>query len=321
MNIKTIRIMISIGLLIGFFNIQAQNVVQMVNQVVPPYSPYLSDYTGHDNRIILLLTNNEIRESVDISLAGTLEGDNGVSIEIPVDYRPPAPITLGPRETIRLTGLRLADYFNEQSLRVSGVEQSELFYGSGLPEGNYTLCLRAIDYNTGRFLSMPTMGCGFLQIRNLEPPTILQPFCGDTIAAVRPQNLFFNWTIPPGANPSNTEYLFRIVEMEEGILNPNQAIDAAPEIAFFEKVLNINTYQYSLADPPLIDGRSYAFRVTARARTDRSSRTNQEIRFRNNGRSEVCYFTYGNERTIDVSGDPKGDGIVEDPDVIVLVDR
>jgi len=172
--------------------VQAQNVITMATQVIPPYSPYLSDYTSYNNRLVLMLSNNVTNATQEIRLVGELTGSNGVSLSIPLSYIPPQPITLFPRQTLRLTGHQLSDYINENAVQLTGITQQELTIGNGLPEGNYQLCLRAVDYRTGRFLSMPEpMGCAYFTITHLEPPFVVQPACGEMMAQTRPQNIFF----------------------------------------------------------------------------------------------------------------------------------
>src|SRR5690606_10954683 len=81
------------------------------------------------------------------------------------------------------------------------------------------------------------------------------------------------------------------------------------------KTVRINSYLYSLADPILEEGNTYAFRVTARASRAAGS---APLNFRNNGHSEVCTFEYGRKKRKDnpqVHGladvDRQGPGVVK----------
>jgi len=66
--------------------------------------------------------------------------------------------------------------------------------------------------------------------------------------------------------------------------NLNDIVLSQPPV--FRITTSQSLYVYSVADPPLVQGLEYVWRVQARDRDGRDD-------FRNNGYSEVCTFTYG----------------------------
>ncbi|RDK87349.1 hypothetical protein [Marinirhabdus gelatinilytica] len=282
---KNIQALILFGVVtLGY----AQNDIQVITQVLPPYSPYFSDYVSYENRLVIQF-NNTTSVPKEIRLTATIIGDNGVSMVLAPSFVPPSPILVPPLGMTRLTGIQLQDYWNINAWQVSGVTASEIIIGNGLPEGNYELCIRALDFATGQPLSLPApSGCSFFNINSIEPPIILQPMCGEIVNTGAPQNLLFSWSIPAGANPSQIEYELVIMEVFNN-MDPNQLFLSSGTPPFFQKIIPVNVYNYTLADPPLEKGRTYAFRVTALNKPGNP----RPLNFRNGGSSEVCTFIYG----------------------------
>jgi hypothetical protein len=279
-------LIISFTLLLSVGNmLQAQNLIQITPTLLPPYSPYFSDYLIYENKTTIVITGpNAITR--EFFLRGTVTGDNGVSISTKVGFKPTQPLRFTNGPTLILKGSDIEEYLNWQNVNVFGIDLPKVAQGDGLPEGNYTICLRAFDYNTGEALSQDAPnGCVTISIRNIEPPIINLPRCGSNITPNVAQNIVFSWNPPPGA-PANTRYLLKVAEMTPGFTNYNDALNTLTTPAFYEKEIFTSTYAYTLADAPLTVGKTYAFKVVA-------FDPNNKINFRNGGESEVCYFIYG----------------------------
>src|SRR5689334_10911731 len=65
----------------------AQSVNINVN-IIPPYSPYYSDYAGPNASKVLLILQNLTNTTKTIKLTGQLEGDNGIRISTKSNYVP-----------------------------------------------------------------------------------------------------------------------------------------------------------------------------------------------------------------------------------------
>ena len=284
--------------------VQAQT-VRVTVVPLPPYSTHLSDYVDQPNRLLVTLSNSG-RTAVSLQLAGSITGDNGVSARTKPGAHSTRPVTLDPLQTRRLDADELGLLFDENMLAYTGVSAQEIVRGNGLPEGTYTICVQALDYATGRLLSAgEPVGCSRpFSLRSLEAPYIIKPQPDETVRANSPQNLIFSWSRPAGA-PVTTEYELRIVEMSDPRRNPNDAFLAGTVPPLFERtVTGAPVLLYGPGEPALIQGRRYAFAVTARDPRNRTV-------FRNNGRSEVQSFVYGAGTTAPstpVAGPVRGHG-------------
>jgi TANFOR domain-containing protein len=250
----------------------------------PPFTPDLETYLYKLNATLTSATSRRVR------LFLTISGDNGVAIRSRQGTITPDFISLQAALPYTLSSIDLEPYFQLSNLEFTGIS-AQAIQASGLPEGNYRFCLRALDA-AGNFISGDDpMGCSNLvTIRLMEPPQLITPKCGDTVKAGQGQMPIFSWTPPPGAAPGLI-YTLRIVEMVDPNKNPNDAMLSATTPAFFEEtIMGATTFLYGPGQPVLEPGRKYAWQVIAGLGTgpDLGDRSKD---FRNMGRSEVCWFT------------------------------
>ncbi len=270
--------------------------VNVTSQVLPPYSTYLPDYLNSPNRVLVTLLSFS---NVNVKLKITLTGDNGISVATSDSYRPVSPIALQAYQQRMLTGIDLKTYLDVNSIVVSGINKNDLFRGSGIPEGNYTLCVQVLDYNTGAALSQPApIGCSnTFQILQILPPQLVTPRCDDVITQSNVQNIVFTWLPSPGARP-NAQYKLKIVEIIPSNRNPNEAMNSATTPVFFETITNIPSFVYGPAQPKLRTDRKYAWRVTLLASEIRGGVASNDVQnIQNKGNSEVCVFQVNNNTT------------------------
>lgn len=280
----------------------AQNTITVNTQVIPPYSPYLSDYVSVENKVVITLTNTSPSPQ-NVRLIGRIEGGNNVVITIPQNYQPPQGIQLAPGQSRPLMGGELAEYLNPDVLQFQGISKAEVVQGNGLPEGDYSFCVQAVDYANGTALSMPApMGCAYFSITHFEVPEILQPECNAAAQATSPQNLLLSWTLPAGAPAQHVEYVVTMTEMYPQETDPNQAILAATDPPFFSTVTLSNSFLYGPDAPPLEVGKKYAWRVTARGRQGSPA-----LLFKNNGHSVACSFVWQQGQGGQGEGEEEGD--------------
>jgi hypothetical protein len=192
-----------------------------------------------------------------------------------------------------MTRSNVEDVFDANHLLFEGITKNHLLYGPGLPEGEYTLCLRAYDYNTNQPLSAEDpQGCSnSFTVTNVEPPEILQPVCGEEVMSTTPQAIIFSWTRPPGI-PLNAQYNLKIIEVLPGTRNQDNAIQTANNPVFFSKDFLINTYLLGPLDQQLVPGNKYVVVVTV---FDPAHNVN----FRNNGMSPSCSFNYVKDLSVE----------------------
>jgi hypothetical protein len=178
-----------------------------------------------------------------------------------------------------LTNVELGPYFEFQNLQ--GINPNQ--YAQPLPEGVYTISFEVYDFATNKKLSKKSSVTTVI-FQN-EPPFLNLPANKAGIVEQNIQNIIFNWT-PRSINVSNVEYEFSLVE----IWNTNTPIQNAFAYStpLFTTTTRNTTVQYSIAEPQLIPGRTYAWRVKAKALIGA-----EEIGvFKNNGYSEIFSFKY-----------------------------
>ena len=258
--------------------------------IAPPYPIRLSDYTDFDSQIFIDVVNNN-NEAFEIVFIGSLTNDNrGIRIETDPNSLARNCIMIEPGLN-RLTGEDLRDVFNPNHLKTSGLSLNQIRADQALPEGNYSLCLRAFDCDLSRALSpQPEMliGCTDFEVAYVDPPFITAPECGVSISEDL-TSITFNWIfVPPAGGNGETQFKLRIVEIDPPGRNPFDVMNSATAPFLFESE-ELFTTTYNLlpdADVLLEEGKPYAFQVFAFDPTD-------EIQFKNNGASEVCHFVYG----------------------------
>jgi TANFOR domain-containing protein len=271
-------------------NLEAQNYpVQATIQLTPPYSLYLEDYVGDNNRLSLLVFLKDLnRAEYRVRFRFSMEG-NGLSISTNPTYLPP-PTSLQGGIPLALSGPELAEYFNPFNLVFTGITRQEFQKTGRLPEGPYRICFQVLDYNLG--VPVSNLSCNMTWLILNDPPLINLPVNNAKLRATDPQNVVFQWTPRHTGSPNaafSTEYYFRMVEVWPPDRNPFDALNTGTP--FFETVTLQSAIIYSLADPPLVPGRRYAFRVQARQKDGSIGRD----LFKNAGYSEVFTFVYGDE--------------------------
>jgi TANFOR domain-containing protein len=284
------KLIVTLVLIMAGPCVRSQNYpIQATLQISPPYSLYLQDYVSENNRLLLMVLMKDLnRSEYRVRFRFSLEG-NGVSIVTNPNYLPP-PVILQGGVPLALSGPELADYFNPFNLTFSGITRQEFQKAGRLPAGPYRICVEVIDYNIA--VAVSNQSCYLTWLVLNDPPLINLPFNNTKVRATDPQNLVFQWTPRHTASPNaafSTEYYFRMVEVWPAERNPFDALNVGTPL--FETVTTQTTLIYSLADPPLVPGRRYAFRVQARQSDGGVARD----LFKNSGYSEVYTFIYGDE--------------------------
>lgn len=288
-KIRSVAVIAAIIMLFTGMLASAQSVNVTVN-VIPPYSPYYADYSGSNASKVLMVIQNTTASAVNIMLSGKLEGTtNGVLISTRDNFKPLTPITLGPFEVKQLNGTALKDVFDLNNPNVVGVDKGKLMLTSRLPEGDYSLCIKAVNYADGKLLSTPGTGCAYISVLYPNPPILMYPI-NTSIFATNPQFVGFGW-FNPGTVPMGTQYKIEMDEMPDIKADPNQVLNATSFPMLSQTVSSVS-YMYNVLNLQLVPGKKYAWRVTA---SDPTGKTE----FKNNGVSTASYFIYGENTPIE----------------------
>ena len=137
----------------------------------------------------------------------------------------------------------------------------------------------------------PATGSGVLSDANTYTDVDLQPY--EVSGTPGNTNINFMWTPRHTSSPNSTlttRYKIELYEVRPKV--PNEQLPAMANNAVltgqpvFTDETDLTTYTYGPDKPLLIDGLQYAWRIKAFDANGRDW-------FKNNGYSEVCYFTFG----------------------------
>jgi hypothetical protein len=267
--------------------------VQISAQLVPPYSGYLPDYadpTAEKLKVILQF-NDFSQAQYNVRLKFEIKG-NGFTLSTKTLFNPP-PITILPGQPLLLSGADLAPYLNTSNLDFIGINQSQYQQKMALPEGYYSICIKAYDYYNQTAIQISNEACAQAWFTLSDPPYLNLPICNTAVTPLTPQNVIFQWTPVNMASPNsafNTEYEFALYESRpDSNANANQIVLSAAPI--FSTTTQQTFYNYTLADPPLNLYMKYIWRVRVKDISGRDW-------FKNNGYSQICTFKYGTIQNI-----------------------
>ena len=272
--------------LIAVISIAQQINIQVV--VTPPYSNKLEDYIDKGNSVIITVTNTS-PSTQQFKLIPTITGNNGVLAAIREDFLPVSPISMAPGESRTFNYNQLRVFNNNlqrNDLIIQGMSLSLLENTGTLPEGSYTICIKAIRYGGTEQLSGSTGGCAGFLISAYDPPIILVPQNNATVKMPQPQLLNFQWT--PSGISGKTRYTIKIADITSlNIFNPNDAFNN-PYITPYFQQSNIITsaFAYDMSKPKLFKDRQYAVQIIAYDPEGKLS-------YKNDGKSQAHLFKVG----------------------------
>ncbi|MGR3808946.1 hypothetical protein [Jiulongibacter sp. NS-SX5] len=248
-----------------------------------PYPIYLSDYANpsQDNFSIQLRVNDNTLPQRRVFLKLYIQGP-GIAVKSVDLVRDESVIQLSAGQVFDLPSDLVANYFQPHNLQISASQ-----YAENLPEGTYQFGLQVIDAITGNPLSEVQMAAPVWVTIN-EPPVWVVPSNNALIEPQNPLSVNFNWA-PRHKNVSDVSYEFSLVELNVPLGytgNIQNLFLAQPPI--FTTTTSAVSLNYNYSMPPLLEGKIYAYRVQAKAKSGF-----REIGvFRNHGFSEIQWFRY-----------------------------
>lgn len=267
--------------------------VQLSAQLIPPYSGYLPDYAdpSSEKLKIILQFNDLTTPQYNIRLKLEIKG-NGFTLVTKQLFNPP-PISLQSGVPLLLSGADLAPYLNSNNLDFVGINQNQYEQRMALPEGYYSVCVKAYDYYNPGNIQVSNESCSQAWFLLNDPPFLNLPQCGLSVTPQNPQNIIFQWTPMNMSSPNsvlNTDYEFALWEVRpDSSVNPNQVVLSTAPI--FSTTTNQTIFNYGIAEPPLNLYMKYVWRVRAKDISGRDW-------FKNNGYGQICTFVYGNIQTV-----------------------
>lgn len=277
--VKTIFIFLMTSIIMTAQQINIQVVI------TPPYSNKLEDYIDKGNNVIINLTNTSPTIQ-QFKLIPTITGNNGVMATVRQDFLPASPISMNPGESRTFTYNQLKVFnsnLTKNDLILQGISLSLLENTGTLPEGSYTLCVKAIRYGGTEPLSGSTGGCAGFLISAYDPPMILVPQQDADVKLPQPQLLNFQWT--PSGISGKTRYTIKIADITSlNIFNPNDAFNNPSITPYFQQNNILTTaFAYDMSKPKLFKNRQYAVQVIAYDPEGKLS-------YKNDGKSQAHLF-------------------------------
>lgn len=228
-----------------------------------------------------------------------ISGPGGILIQSKKTLRSPGPFVVSPGQPFVIEGADLSWYLNYNNLDFSGISRARLeSQNHRLPEGLYTITFEALDYESGKALSLPSQATSLLSLN--DPAIVVSPLQGALIENAGIQNVMFQWQIsnPAGnLNLTNLNYQIDLYEVNNAWSNPVNAIMNNQAVPIWQSAwLSQNFYLYGLAEPPLEKGKRYVFTVRTNAINGRNC-------FKNDGVSTPRSFQFGylENDTIDIT--------------------
>jgi hypothetical protein len=281
--------------------------------IQPPYSNKIADYLDKGDNVLISVSNMTAQVQ-QFKLIPSVQGNNGVSARVRDEFQPSSPIVIGPGESRMFTFNQLKTFngnIKQSDVVLQGISLNVFDNAGVLPEGVYSVCVKALQYNTNMQLSGQG-GCGTILITSYDPPVILVPQHLTELTPVNPQLFTFQWT--PSGISGQTRYTLRLVDVTAmNVFNPNDVFNNPFIVPYFEQS-NIQTsmFIYDMGKPKLFQGNTYAIQVIAYDPQGKLS-------YKNNGKSQAHLFTI--KADDELPGGPGAGGQDEggDEDLIVEV--
>ncbi len=172
---KFIQLFFLLFLGVGAFHVYGQVYpVQVTTQIVPPYTPYLSDYTapGSQRMMMNFVLRDPTLPEYRCKLRITIEGV-GITIRTKASYVPEALVLPGGGVPTLLYGEDLLEYFKPDNLDFAGITRNQYEKGAKLPEGIYRFTVEVLDYNRNTVVSNKGTATAWVILN--DPPLLNLP--------------------------------------------------------------------------------------------------------------------------------------------------
>jgi len=280
-------------LLFAFWG-QAQNPLDIQIEIFEPYPVELEYYLENADNLYITVSNLTGIDQ-EIYYHVRLVGDNGVDIQTLPSVRPMEAIRVPALRTLFYSGNDLQRDFPFQypeDLDLSGISPEQLDYISfnrALPEGNYQLCVTALDWNTQSPLTFQCSPSFYVSYGDV--PFIYMPYDGEEVFVSETNHITIGWEPPfTLAPPAGTfQYNLKIIDITDEPIQDIELLLNNPGVFPVLDLEGLTTEIYNYDFPPeieLLEGHQYALRVQAE---DISG----NYPLANNGFSEISTFWYG----------------------------
>ncbi|HRN34368.1 MAG TPA: hypothetical protein PLC76_07650 [Saprospiraceae bacterium] len=266
--------------------------VTVTFNVIPPAGVSLAEYqVSPTPKVIASIVLTDLQKpTFKVRLKLTIAGNGLLLTTSDQAVLPPVDLLAGQAVTLDQTAL--AGYFDISTMNITGMNRNEFIRrGQILPEGTYSFCLEAYDYNRPQGLPVSNTGCSIAQVERYDPPILNPPdFTNTILFDMQPpgfQQGLFTWQ-PMHTGIFPVEYNLRIYKKDGGMesLPDKMILEATPPyISIRTKEL---LYHLQPTDPPLMPDVQYYGVVQVIP-------LNYPAIFKNNGNSEKVSFVINPE--------------------------
>jgi hypothetical protein len=256
--------------------------VSITPVIYPPYPPSVKYLNASASpSLVLTITNKSLNAGIlNVKLAVSIECMAFTTQSKPV-INGLAPISLSAGIPTRLTNLDIAAAYAFDNLAGLTINQ----YENALPETKIVYGFVLYDAITGRQVSDKVTYSVINSLNN--PPVTTLPDNAATVTEQGMQNVLFQWQPRQLTAGGGVQYILELIELLDKSQNPQSAfLTTAP---IFTDSTFLNRYIYGPDLPPLIPGKSYAWRVQAKSSDNGGNQTQS---FRNQGYSNIASFNY-----------------------------
>ncbi len=256
--------------------------INVTTFVKPPYPTGFEDWDNVLNKVFVNISNISSKE-IDVNLNISITGPNGFTV-----YKQKAldsELNLGSHLSVNIKGndwetydvnLKFEDIFPED-------ERKFILKNRAFREGNYQVCIQAVDKSGKIPLSSKNEGCFSFEVIYGDPPNIINPTVNAVIPSHTPSMVAFNWTHQVIGAPF--DYSLKIIELPSlKISDIYQEMNNPGKPPFYEED-NIRGFSKVLLNENFKNGYQYAVRVTAQD-------PNDKVFFKNAGHSKIIVFKY-----------------------------
>ena len=271
----------------GIKNMQAQGPqnypVSITPVIYPPYPTsikYLNASTSPS--LVLTITNKSLNTPmVNVRLGVTIECAAFKAQTRSILTNGVAPISLASGIPVRITNLDIASAYDFNNLTGLTLNQ----YENALPQTKIVYGFILYDAITNRQVSDKVTYAVINSLNN--PPVTTLPANASTVTEKGMQNILFQWQPRQLSAGGGVQYTLELIELLNKSQNPQSAFLSTKPI-FVDSTM-VTRYVYGPELPPLIPGKSYAWRVQAKS-FDYGG--NQVESFVNQGYSNIAFFNY-----------------------------
>jgi len=284
------------GLLLFLFSlwglgglVTAQNTiypVQLQVQMLPPFTPCLSDYTNNDySRLrVIALQRDMTQPNYRFALKLTVKQGNSIYLQSDVSQLSVGnDFKVNPGVATIIFGTHLNNIFSAPMLKQPKNYETN---GFCLPEGYYEIIFQAFDANNTT-LPVSDAASTFVYFQKGRPPYPVTPAYGACINE-NTQVINFTWTDETANLRTNKRYRLEIFEIIDSVSFQSITTRQLPIIT--QEYIMSSFYMMSVIAGTLQKGKSYAWRVQA---VNFIADNYNKAALANDGYSELFMFEYG----------------------------